>query len=363
MKNLEQNPSAYCSIDTYNDEEWLELLSNFEDASIYQTGEYAKSFWNKHEVTRIAVFNNDKVIGCAQAVLLKIKFTSRKIAYVQFGPLWKYSGTTDINNLSIVLEFLIKEFAIKRKCILRIVPNIFDIDIETTKRLFYDAGFTINSRHVPYKTLIIDLSASLEDHKKNMRRKWRQTLNKAIKSNLVFFENSDISMFGKALDLYYEMHKRKKFSSFVKMKNYHEAQKILPEKYKFKIYSAFYNGNLCSSLIWSSIGNTSMPVLLASNSVGLKNNAAYLLLWEMLLESKVLGLKYLDVGGIDQIKNPQGYVFKTGFSGKVGTEKDYLGQFDYNIDFFSRQITNSFDYLKLCRNIYKNFIQNIRKTT
>ena len=201
------------------------------------------------------------------------------------------------------------------------VPNIFSA-------IFDEEGFHHHESDSSGRTFILDLSFSLEDLHRGLGKKWRKSLGRAQSNGLQIIDGTDTELLHKAINIYHEMHKRKRFSGQIDMLKYMDIQEALPDGFKMHIFLAFENSEITSALVWSAIGAYGLPILAATADEGLKNASSYLLHWKLLEWLKSRGYRYFDLGGINPDRNWGGYQFKRGLAGKHGQDMTLLGKFD-----------------------------------
>ena len=100
-----------------------------------------------------------------------------KYAYIVDGPLWRRKEMPeDWGLFELMIKGLVEEYVKKRGYSLKIYPFIHDGDSLSgrIRNSLLGSGF-INSKERP-RTLLLDMSLSMEDLKKNLRKNWRQCL-------------------------------------------------------------------------------------------------------------------------------------------------------------------------------------------
>jgi lipid II:glycine glycyltransferase (peptidoglycan interpeptide bridge formation enzyme) len=117
---------------------------------------------------------------------------------------------------------------------------------------------------------------------------------------------------------------RKKFKEYVDPVKMGDMNKELEDENKLKIFVAIKDKLPIASIVGSANGNTGIYLLGASNEIGMKNKASYLLQWEMIKWLKQKGCQRYDLGGINLDDNPGVYHFKSGI-----TDKEVLGMGTY----------------------------------
>ena len=152
--------------------EWNNILSLFDDASVYQTNAFTKYSIGGENSEHFIVQQNNNIIAAAQVRLKTIPIFNRGVAYLRWAPMWQIKNSNNsVANFQIALEILYKEYVLKRKLVLRIISNHFLEEENNYTEIFNNLGFT---KFQPEdKTIIIDLSQDVETLRKNFRKKWR----------------------------------------------------------------------------------------------------------------------------------------------------------------------------------------------
>jgi len=224
-----------------------------------------------------------------------------------------------------MLKAMRHEYAVKRKLVLRIVPNIIENQNRDTAATFVSAGFSRCKSTKPMHTFVLDLSFSLEESRKNFRSNWRNHLNRAEKNGLEVIEGTDDKLYKMFKLIYDEMLARKRYQVTEDIDAFGSIQMNLPEPLKMKIMICKHQGKPVSGLVCSAIGNTAIYLLGATSNEGMKLQASYLLQWKTLEWLKKISCPWYDLWGINPERNPGVYHFKAGLGGK---DVRYLGQFD-----------------------------------
>jgi len=240
------------------------------------------------------------------------------------------------------------------------LPNEIDHGDHPLTILLEAEGFKWKEGTIGNRTLLIDLSLTLDELRKGMRRKWRQALGYAEKKGLELIEGTSDELYEMGLTIYREMHARKRFVAFVDMDQYRAIQRDLPDPLKIMIMICTLQGKPISALAWSTMGHTGLPVLAATGDEALKTNASYLMWWTMIERLKRHGCRWCDLGGIDPVSNPGGYLFKTGLAGKRGRDITYCGQFDSCENWLSFLLIGGGDRLRFVQRKGKIIINNMK---
>lgn len=315
--------------------EWDETLAGFSDASIYQTWAYGAARWGNRSLSHLVVRKDGRAIGMAQVRVAKLPLLPAGVAYIGWGPAWQpKESEPDIENFRSVLDALKQEYVLRRKLHLHLVPNIVAEQEHPSMGILTDFGFATSPSH--NRTILLDLSPPLEQLRSGLRRRWRQTLDKAERNGLEWAEGDSLDLYDEALRVYEEMHDRKQFAEFVNKQQFAAMQAALPAPLKMRILVGRAGGEPIAAIAWSVIGDTGLPLLAATGRKALGNDAAYVMWWRMLAWLQENGYRWLDLGGINPERNPGGYTFKSGLAKKGGREVTLLGSFDLCTNLVSR---------------------------
>ena len=312
-------------VDNIKEEEWNQLLNEFEDANYYHTWSYGKILWGENNLSHIVIKSFKKVISIAQVRIIKIPFSNKGMAYITGGPLWRKTGEPEnIEYFKIVIKVIKNEYVKKRGLYLRIAPNIF----EHRKDLIYiltTEGYIYNDNLPKYRTIIIDLEKNIQDLRRNLDQKWRNQLNRSEKNNLEIKSGSGDELFNIFLKLQIDMLSRKKYKTNINYYKYKQINNDLPEYLKLYIIVCFHNNEPVSSTIITKMGDTAIYLLGATGKNGLDAKSSYLLQWHAIQYLKNINCKWYDLGGINPDDNPGVYHFKRGITGR---DIKYIGQYD-----------------------------------
>lgn len=329
MENLIKERIYTVEVDLVNREKWCQVLANFADASIYQTWEYGVERWGKKNLSHMVVRKNGEIISAAQVRILRIPALNTGMAYITYGPMWKTnSSVRDIENFRAGLQALIDEYAVSRGLFLRVRPWGFDEIDEDMAQTLFNLNFDLTKGIFRNKkrTILVDLSLSEVDLRRRLRKSWRQTLQRAEKENMRIIEGFDERIFRDFKKLYFDMLEYKKFKPGTDINELERIQEKLIPSQKMRVTICEFENIPISGSVCSSIGDTVIGLFSATSEAGRKKSAYYLLQWEEILWSKKTGKFFYDLGGINPVKNPGVYTFKSGIGGK---EVSFLGVFDF----------------------------------
>jgi hypothetical protein len=313
-------------VDSVWKDQWSMILNGFDDANIYQTWSYGAVRWREKNLSHIILKKHNEVVAAAQLRILKIKWLGVGIAYINNGPLWQTKKRgKDIQVFRQLIRALNREYVIKRKLLLRIIPREIDDGSNLLRNILIEEGFTWRSNVAPFRTIYLDLLPPLDDLLMGLKKKWREKLRRAERNGLKIIDGTGLDLYDKFVELYQEMHARKKFAEFVDINEFRQIQTDLHENHKIKIMICEHEGEPIAGLVWSKIGDTGIPIFSATGNRGLKYYGSYLLRWKMLERLKESGGHFIDQGSINEKNNPGGYHFKSGMGGNI---VNFIGMFD-----------------------------------
>jgi hypothetical protein len=327
-----QTASAAYSVevDQVNEQEWSELLTQFDDASIYQTWAYGAVCWARSQLSHFVLKRGDKIVAAAQLRLVRVPVVRTGIAYVRWAPLWRRRGEpVDVGIFKCALEALKEEYARRRGLLLRIVPNVYDNDLfagQVTDALEAEQ-FHPSSAVRPYTTGRVDLSLPLETVRKQLHQRWRNKLSGAEKSGYTVVAGNDAASYERFLRAYRQMMARKQFDTTVDVDEFLLLQQRLPESMRMQVLICELDNRLLNALVVSAIGDTGIYLLAATSDEGLNGKGAFLLQWRMMEYLRERDVRWYDLGGLNAERNPGVYQFKHGMGGQ---EVRQLPRYDYS---------------------------------
>jgi lipid II:glycine glycyltransferase (peptidoglycan interpeptide bridge formation enzyme) len=306
----------YNMIVVNNDTEWHNLLRQFDDANIYQTWNYARIVQDEKRLEHLAFYRNEILIGLAQVRIKILPVLNRGIAYIFSGPVWrKNNQQTPVENLLSILQTLKTEYVINKKLLLRFRPYIFSDEsneLNINAELFNELNFKRLTKE--YHSLLLNTNEDLETIKKNLRPRWRNYLNQSTKNKLHIVSGSDTGLYYIFVTLYNQMMDRKDFTEYVDPVKMGNLNANVQKDFKLKVFIAYKDDEAVAGLVGTAIGKTGIYLLGATNNLGLELRASYLLHWEMIKWMQDMKCFRYDLGGINKLRNPGGFKFKSGIS-------------------------------------------------
>jgi hypothetical protein len=314
-------------IDRISRAEWAQLLEQFQDANFYQTSSYGEVRWGAENLSRLVLRHEGELLGIAQLRIFQPTRLDFGLAYLGWGPLCERRGYGLSREVAErMAQGLEEEYCGRRGLFLCVAPNAF---VGSPRAALLESGFSQFTRDPlfqinPHRTLVMDLSPSLEDLRKGFNRKWRNQLTRSEKNNLTIAGGSGVDEFRKFCTLYREMRERKAFKTSVDIADYLKIQEDLDPSQRMRVFLCQENGVPVAGLVASVMGETAIYILGATTEAGLHLKASYFLQWTLIHWLKENGIRWYDLGGVDPDVNPGGYHFKKGISGVEAYPMDPL---------------------------------------
>ena len=313
-------------IDCVDEKSWYEILGKFRDANIYQTWAYGAVRFGEDNISHIILRRDRQIVAAVQTRIVKIPVINAGITYVRWGPLWRRHDLEDsLEDFRQIVGVMHREYVGRRGLYLRIFPNEIEHCQNDLRLILEGAGFEWHRSD--YRTLYLPLAEPLDSIRNNMSKNWRKHLNKAEKRGLVIVEGRDHGLFESVVRLYREMLLRKGFEPPINIDEYSILQESLPDYLKMQIMVCQSEGQPVAGLVGSAIGDVGIELIAATGNDSLELGASYLLRWKMVEYLKQCGCHFYNLNGINPERNPGGYQFKSGLSGKNGLDVKFLGIF------------------------------------
>jgi hypothetical protein len=310
-------------VDGQTPQTWSDILARFDDASIYQTWAYGAVRWGVRSLSHLVLRQAGQIVGAAQLRLARVPFVPVGVAYLRWGPMCQIKGRPlDPAVVTEMTSCLRHEYVERRGLALQIIPAAFT---SNSRADAFDSAFSQSGMHPEpslgvYRTILVDLSPTVEAMRKRLDQKWRNQLNRAEKNNLVLEASESREAYREFLQLYEAMRERKRFETSVDAGEFGQIQELLTPAAKMQTFLARADGEAVGALVCSLLGNTAIYLLGATNERARELKAAYFLQWQAMLWLRAHGAVGYDLGGVAPVANPGGYHFKSGFGGDEVTQ-------------------------------------------
>ncbi len=266
-------------------------------------------------VEHVEISDDGTIIGLASARIKRLPLVGVGIAYIGGGPLTRTSASLDAGTLARVLEALRREYVLERGLVLRISPPLSpQEEVELAKTSYLAAGFKPTPMANVYRTMLLDLSPTIEEITARFSKRWRRQLNKSLKSGFELQIGTSVEMFDQFCDLFEAFIDWKGFEVEHGPRFHREVHKALPEEARYLILLARQADKLAGGVVLARTGDTAVYVLGATNPEMRDARPGHYLHFRATEVLKDMGLRYYDLGGINPDDNPGVYEFKAGMT-------------------------------------------------
>lgn len=315
--------------------QWRTLAAEFEDYTYRHLWEFGSACAARQgfENEFIALTRSGRVIGLAHVRVKRAPLLPVGVAYISGGPMIRGRGDP-LGGLEAILRALKEVYVTRQKLVLRIQPPFADSDWNERQRSVYlEHGFYDLNRG--YQTILVDLEPSEEEIRRRLDQRWRNRLNRSLRSEIRVVCGRDNAAFREFCRLYEILLERKKFEVDLPADFYYRVHQTLDESERFEVLTAVMNDEPIAGYVYSVLGDRCVLLLGATTQAGLKHSASNLLQWHLIRLLKDRGIRWYDLGGIDPQGNPGVYEFKKGLS---GTEVTVPGPFECSPGKWQRQV-------------------------
>lgn len=295
------------------------------------------------DVERIGVFEDSKLTHGMQITFHPVPFLNKNIGYFPKGYM------PDATQLASIRDLALKNNAI----FIKLEPNVSEkVGVKSAHGSV--TKFLLENDCVPGKPLFtkytfkLDLSPSEETLFKNLESKTRYNVNLAYKKGVTIFENTSEEGMEQYIEILQETTKRQGFYAH-SPEYFRDMWRKLKGSKMIRIFNAVYEGEVLTSWIMFIFNGTIYYPYGSSKSKNRNVMASNLMMWEMIKLGKREGCHTLDMWGSlgpEPAKNHQWYGFHKFKKGYGGDLTEFLGTYDYVIDFPMYKIFNIMDSMR-----------------
>jgi lipid II:glycine glycyltransferase (peptidoglycan interpeptide bridge formation enzyme) len=310
-------------VDGQTRESWSDILSQFADASIYQSWAYGAVRWGVRNLSHLVMLREGQIVAAAQIRIVRLPLLPGGIAYLRWGPVCHLKGQAlDPVIVTNMVAHLRQEYCERRALTLQVIPNAYSGDArgEAYDGALVQSALRAHPNGYPYRTVVVDLTPAAELIRKRLHSNWRNHLNRSEKSALSIEVSDGHMAYREFMRLYEAMWKRKRFDTSVDVEQFGRIQELLSDSQRMQTLLAKEDGQSIAAVVCSLMGKTAIYLLGATNERARELNAAYFLQWQAMLWLKDRGAHYYDLGGINPQANPGVHHFKSGFGGNDATQ-------------------------------------------
>ncbi len=229
------------------------------------------------------------------------------------GPIW-FEGYDTEENFKAFICALKKEFPKRIGRKIRLIPEIED-SLEI--RSFLQQQGYKRSTNAAYQTAWIDLSNNQDTLRKNLKKKWRGSLQKAEKNEetikTIFSHDADDI---KELLLLYAKDKAQKQYNGPSVKLLLPMIEVFAKNNQLFIAKAYKSNKLLGFILLLCHGRSATYQIGWNSTAGRSANIHHLLLWQAMLHLKDKGYISLDLGGMNDESASAVKKFKQGLGGR-----------------------------------------------
>jgi len=296
---------------------WDESLLRFADSSPFQTYEWAqyKRSLGWQPCYWAAFDDNGKIVAMMLGGLKRYLF-GVGLVLCEGGPVGDLSTCNDSLHAAMRETTGLKRIYCRFRCDRQ-------REVEDTLRLtsqgWSRSWFGLTSGY----SMILPLDRSEEQVMAGCERNWRRNLKNSWERSLTVkrWENPNPA---EVISVYLSMQKAKNLEQQHTLQEVEEIFNHLESLVLFRCEDE--DGELLSLSGCLVIGNRAVLLLSACGERGRETLAAYAVLWGLIKHCLSLGIKELDLAGIDPVRNPGVHRFKRASGAKA---VEYLGEWDW----------------------------------
>lgn len=299
-------------------DQWHALARGFCDYSYQQTFAYGEALAARHRAAseHVAVVSQGEIVGLAGVRVRRAPLLGSGVAYVAGGPVTRRDRPDDMDRLCRTLTALRAEYVDRRGLVLRVLAPLGSPEWNANAAAAFEKpAWTPAAHGRSYRTLLLDIAPPADELRAACSKYWRRNLRRAELGAMEVRTGTDAHLFAGIEALYDALLARKAFRVDLDATFYARLQRRLPADEQLQATVAEIDGRPVAGLVVSTLGDTCVPLILATDEVGLRRYAAYLLHWKAIEAARRRGARYFDLGGIDPEGNAGAHNFKKGLRG------------------------------------------------
>lgn len=302
------NPLADLRFETtgFDRAAWQAATASFFDRTLMQDWAFgeAKAGAGSWRAERGLFRANGDIVGAAQIMIRRLPLVGGGLVWINRGPLWRTRSDESPERLAALLGVLRARWD-RGGYYLRVAPPI--------EGNFHAPGF--ESTGTPgWASARVDLAPPPDALRAHLQQKWRNALNKAERGGLIV--SSGVGSFSVFHDGFARFLAEKKFSTSVTPDFLVRLQDCLPPENKMIAHIARVGEVLAGGALIARHGDTAEYLAGFATEAGHGLNVGQILLWRAMTAAKESGVRWFDLGGLDEKRTPEGiYHFKAGLGG------------------------------------------------
>tara|TARA_B100001123_G_scaffold412189_1_gene509187 strand:- start:2011 stop:4179 length:2169 start_codon:yes stop_codon:yes gene_type:complete len=290
-------------------EYWNSLMTNVGRSNLLQSWAYgeAKSKIENLKVLRIVVMEFNKPIAFVQ--ILEKKFALFRLVRINRGPLFLEGYSPELQEQ--VIQFLVKELGgWKKGRLISFTPEL-PLNGRFIALMAKLGLYQFNCKS--WESIWFDLDKDQIELRKRLNGKWRNMLSYAERQKLRLETHFDVQNLEWLLK-HCEKIMRERGES-IPLKLYHQLLLELESEQPMQIFKAFLDDELLAGICIVSHGTAATYLLGWNGKQGRSLKANQFLLWNAMMILKEQGIRWFDLGGIDEENTPGISGFKLGVNG------------------------------------------------
>lgn len=282
---------------------------NFSNLNLTQSPYYglSKAAVENKKIDFYKIIINDQQVGFFQ-ILKRKYFNFITLLRINRGPI--LVNTVKLNDRIDIILKILKFGNIFNLKVLSITP---DISFYSIQSLYLKSIKSIRLRFSNWKSSTIDLNQSFDELTINLKPKWRNSLRKAQKQNLIINKSSNKNEIDILLKYYLQDTEKKKYKG-LNPKLIKKMTQLQSDSEKLYVFTAKKGEIEVGSILISKQFKNLIYLIGWSSDEGRKLNVNYLLLWEAITYFKSKDCKIFDLGGLIGNNHPIDF-FKLGMNG------------------------------------------------
>jgi hypothetical protein len=275
-------------------QEWNRYLAKSSHVTLLQSYYYAQAMREvKQQGVRHGLILIDGVeTGCVQAQEVSLFGKAIHGISIDRGPIW-FDGYGKEKHLNAFVETLNqqfpKRFGRKRRFMFEFFSKNYELIFKNLKK---------NKKIADYKTYMVDIEPDLDNIRKNLKKNWRNILNKGEKNALDVEIDLKLQSLGALLSNYIKDRMQKGYAG-ASVKFLSSLAKYAAMENECVILNAKEDGETIASILIFIHGNGATYQIGWTTPYGRDKGAHHVLLWESIRYMKSRGITEFDLGGFN----------------------------------------------------------------
>jgi len=290
-------------------EQWNSMMFQVGRSNLIQSWAYgeAKSKIEGWKVIRIVIWKCKKPVAFAQ--ILEKKFAFLRLVRINRGPLLLEDSYPELQE--DLTQLLVKEFGGWKKGRLLFFTPELALNGKFLALMTNLGLYQPTSRS--WESIWFDLTEDRGELRNRLNGKWRNMLSFAERQNLRLEIHSDVQNFEWLIDRCYKMMKDRGES--IPAKLFHQLLLEFQSEQPMQIFKAFSEEEPLAGICIVSHGSAATYLLGWNGDHGRSLKANQFLLWNAMMLLKEQGIRWFDLGGIDEESTSGISQFKLGVNG------------------------------------------------